>query len=367
MNIPTLSELHESIKQDLKNRLLIPTIFSKSVINVFAAIQAAKLKILYIFIKNVYDNIFVDTADEAMLERFGIVKLDRLPFPPTAGEYECSVNGTDGAVISANTTYKNIGNNELYILDNTFTFSGATETITLRALTAGTVSELESGDELQVTSPLVNVSDIAVVQSVTTQPTDGESLQDYRDKVIKSYRSEPQGGARTDYQLWALDENTVRKAYPYVKSGEAGVIDLYIEANAADSTDGIGTPTATTLTEVENVIASRVPMTVFDINYLPVQTVPIDVIISDLSDTSFIAQIKTEIQTFLRDVRPFVDGADIISERNDILYESDIVIIIRNVIGKLNTFSAVIMEVDGVQVEQYQFIENEIPYVDTVS
>lgn len=388
MTVPTFTELYNSILTDLRNQLTIRFIVGKVVIAAFAAVQAAKMKILYLTAAFIYKNIFVDTADpEALggsLERFGRVKLGREPLPATAGEYRIEVTGTIGATIAPNTTFKSLDSStnpdQLYVLDTLFTFTSGTGEIVVRALELGSGSRLEVGDQLQVTAPIANVDSFGEVLVEETAPTNGESTEEYREAVVQAYQFEPQGGARTDYRLWSQDAAGVREVYPYAVDGEPGKINLYVEANAADSTDDHGTPSQAILDDVEAVVEfdpdttkplnerGRRPLGTFQIYFLAITPLPVDVDIVGLTDTSLLTAISEAITTFLLDVRPFIDGADNPNDINkDKLYSSDIINIVRAITGINASFDDVIMSVDGVVTNLYQFENGDIPYTDDVT
>ena len=388
MAVPTYSELFTSIQSDLRNKLDIKTILGKVVLNVFAAVQAGKLKIFYLRSAFVQKNVFPDQADPeslgGTLERFGFVKLNRFPLPATAGVYTVEVNGDIGATIAPGTTYKSLDTSsnpdKLFVLDNSFTFTSTTGNIELRALDLGKEAELIVSDQLQVTQPIANVDSFGEVIAIVDEPLEAETADEYRQKVIAAYRTEPQGGAKSDYMLWSLDAQGVRRSYPYVKDGESGVIDLYVEANPADSIDGNGTPSAAILDDVEEVVEfdpdvsklleerGRRPMGTFQINFLPIVTLPVDVTITNLSDTSFLTSIADAIVAFLFDIRPFIDGADNPNNsQQDLLYESDIYGVVRGVLGSQATFESLTVKVDEVQISIYEFTDGDIPYLRILS
>ena len=126
VTIPTTQQLYQNILADLESNLGITIpLFGPIFLRSLAAVQAAKIKLLYLLLADVQKNIWVDLADPiaigGTLERFGIVKLGRLPFAATAGEYEVEVTGDIGAVIPLNTTFKSNDNSLspgfLFILD----------------------------------------------------------------------------------------------------------------------------------------------------------------------------------------------------------------------------------------------------------
>ena len=358
----------------------------KVFINAFAAVQTAKLMLIYNAIVFVKRNILPDTADSeskgGTLERFGLLKLGRLPFPAEAGEYNIRVSGSVGAIIPTGTTFKSLDGStspdKLFVLDDPFEFTSSPATIKVRALDLGPEARLEVGDGLQLTAPISNVDSYQEVVTVEQSPTERESEDDYRDKTIESYRTEPQGGAKTDYKLWAIDATGVRRAYPYIKDGSAGTVQVYVEANPADSTDGNGTPTPAILSDVSDVIEfdpdttqpieerGRRPMTAI-VETLAINPVSVDVDIVNLSDPLLLTSIGDAIKDLLFDIRPFIDGADDPNNRNDKLYEADIYGVVRDVIGPAESFDSLNMTVDSSSVDIYTFERENIPFLDNLT
>jgi hypothetical protein len=389
ITIPTLQQLYTGILSSMEAEygINIPLI-TKNFLRALAAVQAAKLKLYYILAADLQKNIFVDTADpEAIggtLERFGRVKLGRAPFPARAGEYELEVIGTVGSIIKASTTFKSNDDTQnpgkLFILDEEFELETETDYITVRALEAGTDSQLTAGEKLTATAPLPGVNQEAIVNSVIEEPAAAEDLEDYRQKTIDSYRLEAQGGAPTDYRLWAADAQGVEKVYPYAASGESAVINLYVEATEADSTDGKGTPSASLLEDVEEVIEfnpddtlelnerGRRPLGVFDINFLPITPREVDVVITgfDGLTSSIEDSIETEMESKVKLIRPFVPGADILSDKNDILDTNKLIAMILTA-NPGAVFTSVTLKIDNVAVSTITFMNGDIPHFNSVT
>lgn len=386
--IPTLTELYNSIISDLETQfgVSIPLV-GKNFLRVMAAVQAAKLKLYYLALGLVQKNIFPDSADSesigGTLERFGRVKLGRNPFDARAGEYEIIVTGSIGAVIKAAMTWKSDDSSTspgyLYVLDEEFTLSSTTDTIIVRALTPGTEASLNAGDTMSATSPIALVDKVATVYAEITEPRAAETIEAYRTAILNSYRLEPQGGAATDYRLWAQDAQGVRFVYPYARTGFPCEINLFVEANEADSIDGEGTPSAALLDEVEAVIEfnpddtlpllerGRRPLQVI-VNFLPVTVKQIDVTITGYVgiDVDTQALLDAAIESLVKDIRPFVAAADIVANKNDIL---DVNKIIATIIGQKPgaIFTSVTMDVDGIPLSTYTFENGDIPHLDSIT
>lgn len=384
--IPTLSQLYASIVADLeaKLNLSIPA-FGKAFIPALAAVQAAKLWLQWKALGILQTNILPDTAQSELLggtlERFGRIKLNRDPSQATAGVYTLTVHGAIGAVIKAQTTFKsNDGSNSpgyLFIIDNDYTLVSNYDTITVRALTAGKESELISSDGLNATQPIALVDSAAFVQTVVTAPLDAEGIEDYRTKILKSYLLEPQGGAAADYILWGLDAVGVKAIYPYIALAP-NEVDIYVEAEKANSYDGDGTPTVTMLANVYAAIQQdpdtsltdyergRRPLGVFRTNVYPITPHSVNVTIAGSNLTAATKALITEaIQEFIDTVRPFIDSADDVNKRNDILNINLLVYALLNA-NPGTIFTSLSMTVDGVNQVSVQFTFGDIPYLNNV-
>lgn len=381
--IPTLNQLYQTIKTDLESELNITIpVFGKSFIRAFAMVQAAKIKLLYLLLGKVQKNIFVDTADPessgGTLERFGRVKINRNPFPATAGFYTVTVTGATGGVIAANQTFKSdddaLNPSKLFILDTAFTLTGSSGQILLRALETGTTAKLSIGDTLTATSPIALVDSTATVFAETTPPQAAENIEDYRNVVIQSFRLEPQGGAGADYRIWASEVQGVKQTYPYTSNTNTSVVNLFIEATPTDSTDGNGTPTTTI---INNVIAaiedptptrpSRLPLTA-TLAAQAVTPLAVEVDIDSYIGVTpeIITQIENAIIAELSTIRPFVASIDVLAQKNDIFSVNKIIsIVLETTPGA--TFGAVTLTVDGNTVTTFTFENGNIPYLDTLT
>lgn len=389
ITIPTISQLRTAILADLSAQYGggIPT-FGKNFLRAIAYVQAARLKLYYLAIASLQKNIFIDTADpEALggtLERFGRIKLNRNPFPAQAAKYVIQVTGSIGATIVSSTTFKSNDNSlspgMLFVLDNTYVLVATTDSITVRALTAGLDSKLAIGNGLTATAPIANVNSPATVLSESVAPLAAEDLEAYRTQGLIAYRLEPQGGAPGDYRLWALDAAGVKQTYPYAKSGATGEVNLFVEANVVDSIDGKGTPSASLLTAVQAVVEfdpdttksindrGRRPLGAFIVWYLPITPQNIDIKITGF--VGLTAAIQTTILNALTDalstVRPFLAGADVLANKNDIFSVNSIISTILQA-NPGSQFTAIELKVSGSVVSTVTFTAGYLPFLNSVT
>ncbi len=387
--IPTIKQLYDSIIAAMEAEFGVSiSIVGKSVLRAIAIVNAGQLKIYYLRLAFIQKNIFVDTADSTSkggtLERFGRVKLGRNPFQAVAGQYELRVTGTVGAVIDASTVFKSDGSSlnpgKLYILDSAYTLVSSTDFITVRALEPGTDSKLSDLDGLTSTIPIALVDRNVSVNSEVVEPRAAEDLEAYRTAILNSYRLEAQGGAATDFRLWAQDAQGVERVYPYAKSGASAEVNLYVEATVADSTDGKGTPSQSLLDDVEDVIEfnpdatiplnerGRRPLGIFQVHYLPITVKTVDVTITGYQGNTveITALLLAAITDMINSIRPFVPAADILSDKNDILDNNRIIaVILTQVPGSV--FTSVSIDIDSVTVPTYTFSNGDIPYLNSIT
>lgn len=382
--IPTIIELNSEIANDLRTKLNLSDDDLKKVLNALNAVLAAQFKLLNLFLSDIQNNVFPDTADLEInggtLEQLGRIYLGRNPNPATVGVYELTVTGEVGSVLRKDLTFKSnedaLNPGQLFILDSQYEIVADPNVIQVRSLGNGTDYLLDVNDELTITEPVLGVDQTLSVSTVLEQPTSSESTEIYRQAILDAIQLEPQGGAKTDYRLWAADAPGVRKVYPYVRQNNAGIVDVYVEATAADSSDGEGTPSAALLANVLEVIELD-PDTTKPINERgrrpiqaivetqPITLIPIDVeVVGLLENSAAISDaIRNNLSAFLRDIRPFVTGADLLRSKNDILYSARLQSVVTDVLDPSNFFQNFVMNVNGVPEITAQFSLGNIPHL----
>lgn len=383
-NIPTIFQLNESIEGDLRSKLNLSEAEFKTVFAAITAVFSAQFKLVNLYLSDIQNNIFPDTADlisnGGTLERLGQIYLGRNPNPATIGVFEIELTGTDGSVLREGITFKSNEDSKspgkLFVLDSEYILTSGVDVVEIRALGGGTDFALNLLDNLTITEPVIGVDQTVSVTSVLTQPTASESIENYRKAILDAIQLEPQGGAKTDYRLWSADAAGVRRVYPYVRSNNAGIVDVFVEATIEDSTDGDGTPSTTLLQSVSDVIELDPDTTkpIFERGRRPIQAIvetqpivliPVDVTITGLNDNTISVQnaIETNLKTYLRSVRPYIDGADLPRDKNDILYSARLQSVLTDVLESSNFYSGFSLLVNGNPEVTYEFAGSNIPYL----
>lgn len=388
--IPELQDLKDQILNDYATALNVDVSELGDTYIVRAKVLAGLIYAGYLTLSKVQQNVFYDIAEDDQLIRYGEQILGRSPAPATSGVYTLQVTGQIGAVIPASTQF--VANDTtqaagfIFILDNEYTLVSETDNVTVRALTPGTESQLFINDLLTAASPIASVDSEGVIVLVQTPPTAAEKIESYRADVLEATRLEAQGGAPSDYRLWASDVPEVRTVYPYAKLGSAGDVEIYIEATVENTAPGeiVGVPTQTTIDEVYKKQAGatpesgvlvinpttnkgRKPITVFNILPLAVSPIPVDIYFEELTDTSISSQIRTVVDELLYNIRPYIAGASNITEKNDILTIGQIIAAVVNLIANTGiSYTNLTMEVNGVVTNSEQFLAGDYPYLRTI-
>jgi uncharacterized phage protein gp47/JayE len=383
-NIPSIFELNEDIANDLRSKLGLTDDDLKKVVGALPLVLSAQLKLLYLFLGDIQDNCFPDKASTELnggtLERLGRIYLNRNPFPDSIGVFKLSVTGVAGSVLRSDLTFKSnddaLNAGQVYVLDTEYTLTGTADEIEVRSIGAGVLYNLSVGNNLTITEPVIGVDKTVTVSEVVTQPTAGETEELYRQAILNAIQLEPQGGAKSDYRIWSGDAQGVRLIYPYVRDGEAGTIDIYVEATLIDSEDGKGTPGTAILNAVADVIdfdpdvtkpdyeRARRPMQA-NVEVSAITLIPVDVTITGLNDDSASVQnsIESSLIDLIYDVRPFIDGADLLRNKNDILYSGNVQGVVTSALVNGNFFNVLELKVDGNIVTSYEFGLGNIPYL----
>jgi uncharacterized phage protein gp47/JayE len=246
--MPSIVELQKQLEEDFRNRLSLSDDDLKRTLNAFSLVISAQLKYLYLYLGNIQNNVFPDTANTAdqggTLERLGYIYLNRPPFTDTIGVFKASVTGVNGMVLRANLTFKSnedaLNAGQMYVLDSAYTINNSgSNIIEIRSLGGGADYNLKVGDRLTITEPVIGVDKTITITLVDTQPTAGETTENYREAILRAIQLEPQGGAKSDYRQWASDAEGVRLVYPYVRDSNAGIVDVYVESTLADGVGGV--------------------------------------------------------------------------------------------------------------------------------
>ena len=265
---PTLSTLISRAQGDISGRTEGSAYISHSVERYLANVLAGIAHGLYGHLEWVKAEYFPTSASIEGLRAWGAI----IGLPQgvaTFAEREVEFTGTNGTVIPVGTQMQD----DAGLVYEVFT-AGTINVdgigfVEVRALTAGTDSNLTVGAPLTLTSPIAGVDSEGEVSAPLVDAVDDEEVEDYRSRILGNLRTPPSGGGPGDYVTWAREVPGVTRAWEFGNRMGIGTVSVaFVRDN-----DGDIIPSAGEVTEVQEYIESVMPL---DIRALYVQA-PVEV------------------------------------------------------------------------------------------
>ena len=253
---PTLADLVTRIQADLTSRLggaAAP--LRRSVVAVLARVWAGATHMLHGHLEYLSRQIFPDQADDAFLVRFAsLYGLSKFPATFSSGALE--ITGTDGQDIPTGAVLRR-GDGAEFAVDSGGTITGGVYETTVTAVVAGAAGDCPDGTELTFESPLPGVDAVATTGDVTGGANQ-ESAESLRRRLLARLRAAPQGGAASDYTLWALAVPGVTRVWVYPNQLGAGTVVVYF---VRDDDSGSLIPSSGEVATVQAYVDARRPVT----------------------------------------------------------------------------------------------------------
>ena len=360
---PKLQDLYNQAIADIKSRLGLSGTLGKIFLQPFAAVLAGLIRLVSSNLAQVNRNILPDEADDDALLRHGKLKLGRVLNPEVYGQYRLNITGEIGGTVTADSTYSN-GRGGVFVVDTAVTLSATSGQIVVRSLTSG--ATITSEDAPYPTAPIANVNKYASLDAEIVPPAAAETKAEYKQTVIDAYIAQGQGGNSSDYRTWAANIAGIRTVYASAAINSAGDVMLMVEANAADSVDGYGTPSAGQLSAVQAAIEpTRENLGVHEIFYVAPRLLSVDLVFYGLLDYGVIGSVRNAVTAKLVNIRPYIAGADRATDyAKGKLRLSDITAAADSA-GAI--YDDVKMFVGGAEVTSYEFTYIYIPAMGNIS
>lgn len=349
-DIPTLQELYQAHLARLEGQIgQDAPLQEKAFLKVLAKSESALDLGLYKFAADASLQNFALTATGAGLDRIGNDHTTPRHQAQSA-ILEAELPGVNGTVIPAQTEFTSDSSGLRYKSQESATVAGGVADLLLRCVDPGTDGNLDNGEELSISSQIAGAETVATVTDTDTLGVDEESDADYRPRVLFAQRAVTGGGNATDHKIWAEAVTGVRRAFPYsgrpADEGDSypGDRTVYVECNTSIDADGI--PPVALLDDVRDAIntdpdtgESRMLLGLTDDTLFvePIVRTSIFVEVRDLDvEVEVEANCKSDISTalglHLRSLVPYVDGVDVVTERNDSITSLTISEIVQDVV-----------------------------------
>ena len=253
---PTLDQLIERVKTDIKGGLQVTTILRRSFLGVISRSLAGLSHLLHGYLDWISLQVFPDTAEAEGLARWAAIwGIERKE--ATFAELNITITGNEGGVIPSNTIYQR-GDSVQYHLDAEITIPVSGTIIgKLIAEESGANSNYDVGETISLLSPIANVDSDAIVESIVIDAEDTEDDESLRSRLITRLQLPPLGGSANDYIQWCLEVAGVTRAWVLPQNTGAGTVGVsFVEDGEVDII-----PSPAKVSEVDDYIQERKPVT----------------------------------------------------------------------------------------------------------
>lgn len=303
----TLSTINERLINGLDSRLPDgrPRL-RRSLSAVIAKIVAGAAHLLYGYIDYKAQQIIPETADEEnftlMASRKGIIRKIA-----EAASGSIVVSGDIGSVMLSGSEWQR-DDGISYLTAEEITFTANDMTVSVVAVTTGQETNAITGTTLRLVTTLPGIDSTAEVDTDgLTGGVDIEPLANWKARYLRRIRRPAQGGAKHDYENWALEVAGVTRAW--CSPQETAINSVIVRFIRDYDTDPI--PAAAEILAVKNYIETKAPVGADVIVLAPIP-VPIDFQISVTPATASVkAAIHAELDDlFLREAIPQSDAGN---------------------------------------------------------
>lgn len=303
---PTLREVRGLVRDSIRGNLPgADASIPNSVLRVMSDAQGGLCHLNLQYLDWLALQLLPDTAEKEWLDRHGsiwLVNSDQTTGRkmPSLAQGTLSFLGDGGTVVPAFTRLAYNDNVSYETLDNLVIDADAPSPVRARALDPGTVGNRLAGDEIG-SGGINGVASVNVV--VMDGGTDEETDDELRFRVLKRIREPPMGGAKSDYEKWALAVPGCTRAWCGPLEMGIGTVTVRVLFDDLRA-DNDGWPTQDDLNRVRAYLDSVRPVAVKDIWVLAPIKQFIDVYINNLDpDTpSMRAAIEDSIRAMLREL-----------------------------------------------------------------
>jgi uncharacterized phage protein gp47/JayE len=252
---PTLKTIISRIEADIESRLTGDTpLLAVAFLRILARVFGGAIHILYGWLSWLADQLFFDSAESTMLDRHArLWGLQRKAASFATGSIDFT--GTNGTVIPSGTLLAD-SDGVQYETTAAATVSGGSATAAATASEPGDSGNASAGDSLDLVEPIAGITTSVVSSGGMTGGDDAESDAQLRARIRTRISSPPAGGTRSDFQTWAEEVDGIADAWAFGNTPSLGYVTVICKASG-----GTPIPSGAKLTEVENYITDRMPLT----------------------------------------------------------------------------------------------------------
>lgn len=264
---PTLTQIRDRVKGDIKSTLGLTTILRRSFLDVIGKIVAGASHTLHGHIQFAKEQLLPDQATDEYLLRWGAIwGISRLD--ATFTKLNITITGTATTVVPVGTLFQRSDGVQYETEAEVTIGGGGSVAAVLVALEAGSDGNIDDGSTVSLVSAISGVDSDATVDSTDTEGDDQETLTDFRTRLVERIQNPPSGGTVADYVAYAKTVVGVTRVWVLPGHLGEGTVGLtFVE----DNEDPI-IPDQAKVDEVQDAVSALKPVTADLTTFAPIAT-----------------------------------------------------------------------------------------------
>lgn len=254
---PTLTELINRVITDISSRVtgVDSAVLRRSLLGVVGQSEAGAVHLLYGYLDWIAKQTIIDTSTGEYLRRWAAIwKI----IPKTAGFAggQVAFPGAATSTVLAGTIVQRQDRVQYKALADS-TFSGGSLSFPVLALEAGEQGNFGTGLPIFLLSPVDGVQSTGATTTKLEGGVDVESDERLLARLLARIQQPPHGGAKSDYEQWALEVAGVTRVWVYPLQMGVGTVTVMF---VCDEDEDI-IPSPAKVAEVQAYINERSPVT----------------------------------------------------------------------------------------------------------
>ncbi|OVZ89398.1 baseplate J/gp47 family protein [Yersinia intermedia] len=225
-NRQTLPQLITTIRSDILTRMNTDPALRRLDAEVYARVQAGAVHAVYGYLDYLARNLLPDLCDEDWLIRHANMKRCPRKSATAASGFMRWEGVTNNITVPAGVTIQDGNLNEFTSTDQATSANGVLR-LPVVCSTAGVVGNIDDGSVLTLSTPISGIPSTAAADSLRGG-ADIEDLEVWRSRVIERWYYTLQGGADTDYVIWAKEVPGITRAWTYRHWSGTGTVGVMV-------------------------------------------------------------------------------------------------------------------------------------------
>lgn len=325
---PTLADVRRRNRDYIASRLKIAMV-PNSITRVVADAQGGTAHLNLQYLDWLADQLMPDRSETEWLDRHGRLWLKNADGTkgrkaPTPASGLAKFTGVEGTILPIDTELRvaSVGTGTVYRTAADAAIGSGPTSVPVIAIDAGSVGNLDPGDNLFLVTPVTGVDSQAEVVEMVGG-TDQETDDELRVRVKERIQKPPMGGDADDYVAWALAYPGVTRAWCSPKEMGIGTVTVRFmmdDLRAAQE----GFPGIEDVARVQAWIDSLRPVTAIDTFVLAPLREPVSFTLLDLepNDESTLALIEESVREMMVDRAAPAYAKDGIAQDAQTIYAS---------------------------------------------